>query len=412
MHRDTQLSRWRAVPMMLLKKLLLGAFKKFVQLCRPFVTIRVVSFKGNHFGHLVIGPFIYLLQKQREASRVIDFVFWKFPTKKDSPIGDVWAKEIPGLTRRSGGLSWRLLAWLDHSCGSDSSMASHVLRADSYEYHQSPLVNEGLQKQVFDASCVNEANQLFEALGMSGATKIALLHVRDDSYDLSIGKSGLQNFRNASQTRFQRAVDLLLDRGYQVVTVGNDPSSRSSLVGVFEYHRSPHRSELRDLLIFSAASLAIGTDGGAMNPARVFRVPLLITNSVLSYSVQVNCDFAVHILKNWYQDGKLLSHTECWNPALLPVSFQSDGQRMITDECLIEAGVRLEENSEEDIYAATKDILDLGFRPQESLRSIHDPCQSRFWEIFASRRPNPIPPEAIHSSIAPSFLQKNGNWLT
>jgi len=355
---------------------------------------------------------MYLLRRPKEASRVIDFAFWRHPPREESQISDVWVREIPGLSRRCGGLSWRLLAWLDHHCVSDSLMASHILRTYSFEYHQSPLVNEGLQKHVFDAACANEVNQLLEALGMSGETKLALLHVRDNSYDLSIGKSGLQNFRNANPARFQKAVDLLLDRGYQVVTVGNDPSSPSPLEGVIEYHRSPHRSEFRDLLIFSAASLAIGTDGGAMNPARVFRVPSLFTNGVLSYSIQANCNFAVHILKNWYRDGKLLSHTECWNPALLPVSFQSDGQRMITDECLIEAGIRLEENSEEDIFVATKDILDSDFRSQVSLRSIHDQGQSRFWEIFASRRPNPIPLEAIHSSIAPSFLQKYGNWLT
>ena len=381
----------------------------FVKVLDVVVRIRVIPLKGNHFGHFVAGPYYYLIRKQELVKRSHDIVFWHGSvTNVDAE--KIWLRQIPSLARPKRDVTIRIAKSLHKRWLSMPSMSNHAVNIESQEFLSHRGVNAGLPRNLLIDEEFNDIRDAMNRLGIDLDLPVALLHVRDNSYDVALGKKRVQNWRNSRVEAFQSSVNFLRDRNFQVVSIGNEPSSRLGLEGVVEYHSSELRTPLRDFTIGSVATILVGTEGGPTNLARVFRIPSLFVDGIVRAPIGTDCNFVMHTLKNWRVQGSLISHSNCWSEATLPVKLHH-GCQLINDEELLERGIEFEGNDADTILEATKDFLNASndLVSQGALR--RDEYQLGFWRIFNQHFHGRPRCEFSGSLMAPSFLKRNPHWL-
>jgi putative glycosyltransferase (TIGR04372 family) len=381
-----------------------------VRALRPIIKVRLVRFH-TPYGFMLRCPLYYLLQREEERNnrrRFFDVVFWSGETP-DLEFSQFWQRQIPLLPEFLHRKLWKFLHVIAWYWERNDSMKEHVFDLSLGKNHASDSMNSRRydaakfvtrQDEIELASCL-------ESLGVDPDAQIALIHVRNSSHDVQTASKGSYDVHcaNADAGSFQSAVDFLVDQGFAVLTIGNHPTSASGLSRVVEYHKSPRRTALLDLVIGSKSQLFIGTTAGALSAVAFhFRLPALLTNHLIWNSEITAEPFgygrAVFLLKNVWRDGVRLSQSEVMQ-SRLPTG----------DQALMEAGVSLEDNSGAEILEGLKDLLTLGIEP-EPWRYVHqNEEQKDFWRIFDAHTRLERVCKEDGAIISPSFLKQNPHWL-
>ena len=397
-----------------MKRLHLGRLISFlisipVRLLRPILFVRLVKFHTN-FGFLLRSPLQYrVLREVEDVSKLplkLDIIFWSNPVP-DRDLVRFWMQSFRLLPDFIHNRFYKSLIVVGWYWKQNPSMRNHILDFTD-PFYVSPYLNSPNydarqllrnRDRSMITSCLEELNV--------GWGPIALLHVRDPSHDVQTQSidSYDQHLVNADASTFQPAVDFLVNRGYSVLTVGNHPTSKSKLRGVSEYHRSASRSPLMDLLIGSTASLYLGTAAGApFALALDFKIPSVLTNYYLpcaSFTSELfSFGMACFIPKSIARGDCVLTQSEVM--ALdLPVS----------DRGLSELGLRVIDNSSEEILNALIETLKLGKSLKYWAEKRAESDQLSFWKVFNSRARNSQIGTSHGAIVSSSFLRQNPNWI-
>jgi putative glycosyltransferase (TIGR04372 family) len=125
--------------------------------------------------------------------------------------------------------------------------------------------------------------RILRRAGIDPDRPLVVLHARDSGYH-GIAK---QAFRDAPIASYREAVELLLDRGHQVVRIGDERMPRLPLrrAGYVELPFVREYANFLDPYVISRADFMIGCQSGPCAYARALGVPLLSVNAVLHYTL-------------------------------------------------------------------------------------------------------------------------------
>jgi putative glycosyltransferase (TIGR04372 family) len=158
--------------------------------------------------------------------------------------------------------------------------------------------------------------EILNKIGISPGSKFITLHVREDNFK---GEQGcLHNaHRNANIEDYFEAIDLLIEKGYQVIRLG-EPSSKAVAPkqGVFDYAHSPYKSDWMDIFLCAEADIFLGASGGVFATPQVFGTPLVATNFPPTYLDHSSQDLFIPKLMRDRASKRLLTFKEIFSPPI------------------------------------------------------------------------------------------------
>ena len=197
--------------------------------------------------------------------------------------------------------------------------------------------------------CLDAVGRKFcEQMAIDLAQPIIVLHARDHGYH-GIQK---QAFRNSPIEDYRRAIDYLLEAGYQVIRLGDAKMPKLPIQNP-KYYELPfmlsYESALDPFFVYYARFL-IGSQSGPCSYARAFGTPILSINAVFSYTLltgkqEMGCFKRYRVTEN--ARTRNLSYTEIFDQNL----FQYENKYQFDY-----LGISFENCTEEEILAAVKDM--------------------------------------------------------
>jgi len=117
--------------------------------------------------------------------------------------------------------------------------------------------------------------RFFEAAGFTPDDRIVTLHCREGGFRVD----AFQDLRNVDVASYLPALRRLVERGYRVIRLG-DPSMTPlpPLAGLFDYARSPLKSEELDIVLPGVADFHIGSSSGLSKVPLLYGTPSLFLN--------------------------------------------------------------------------------------------------------------------------------------
>lgn len=206
-------------------------------------------------------------------------------------------------------------------------------------------------------------------VGIDLEAKFVTLHVRERGYKIgrefqdAKGDPRDDSTRNARiETHFD-AIDLLVERGYTVVRIGDPSMTRVSRAGVVDLATSPHRDPVLEVeCIFRSEFLVCG-ESGPLSVAYLTNTPMLTLNATDPIGAFPVRDNQIYLLKN--------------------VTERATGEPLTPPEMLSERYLGhlrepwtwiYRENTSEEISSAVREMLDLveGAPPSDAQRRYAD----------------------------------------
>jgi len=380
-----------------------------VRLLKPWILVRLVRLNVS-FGDSLRAPFSHLVRLEHErrygSRKTFDIAFWR-GTPPNQQLYRLWSRHLRFPPHKLHTILVKPLTVVAWYWERSASMQQHVVDYTCAESIISPFINSKTlsSHQLLSTAEKRDAQRCLEELGVIDAERIALIHVRNSSHDVSDNHVIDNRVCNADAKAFQGAVDHLRDLGYVVITMGNHPSSPAGLDGVVEYHRSAERTPLRDFTLGSVADLYIGTATGAPATLAIqFRIPALWTDQMI---FDTRCPFesfeygqAVVLLKHHFNSGKQMSLREVMLAQLPPV-----------DSRLRDLNVTVEDNSPVEILDGLKDLLALGRQAERWDEKRGSYQQVQFFRLFDQFVKYPRSCKVGGAIISPSFLDRHPHFL-
>jgi putative glycosyltransferase (TIGR04372 family) len=209
-----------------------------------------------------------------------------------------------------------------------------------------------------------------EAMGMPPNAWFVGVHCREAGYVAG----EIHDYRNASIGNYARAMSAIADRGGWCIRLGDATMSPlPPMKNVIDYACGPHRAEWMDVFLCAEARFILGSSSGLYCVGTAFGVPSALANivpmSMLSYGAE-----DINIPKLLYSEhkGRHLSFKEI---------FSSDVANYRFSELYAEAGIRVEENTAEDIQDLALEMLER-HGGGLSYTSEDEALQARFKSLF------------------------------
>jgi len=189
-----------------------------------------------------------------------------------------------------------------------------------------------------------------KSLGMPEGAWFVCLHVREPGW--RDDGSASQAFRNCDIKTYFSAIKTIVDAGGWVVRIG-DPISMTplpSMENVIDLAHSDAKSDWMDVFCCAQCRFQIGSSSGMWPISLAFGVPLIMTNmlpTILAYNF-FSQDLFIPRLCWSINENRYLSFRELLTPPFTTVFRQYSYDSM---------GLRIEENSAEDINEVVKEML-------------------------------------------------------
>lgn len=221
-----------------------------------------------------------------------------------------------------------------------------------------------------EEECVGK-NFLHNILNMPSDAWFVCIYARDGAYYGETPQSP-NWFRNSNIQTFLPAVECILNSGGYVVRIGEKTCQILSHANphFFDYSNSEYRDPFLDIYLLAKCRFLLGTPSGLCHVAHLFRTPSLMANTVNVCNIH-SVDLYIPKKIRDIRTGRLLTFAEflkryhSYNDMGL---FFENG---INQEKKL--GIRYEDNTPEEIAAATQEMLN-------RLQSIHTESAST-WAI-------------------------------
>ena len=378
-----------------------------VRLLSPFLIIRISPIKCRSFGNFLLEPELRILEALEDSIhspsiRRLDIFFCGGGTQglENSALRKLWSQKIVLVESRLVASTWS--KWTQNR-----RMQRHINRSSCRCRDERNLWDKYESRMELSSKQIEDIQNVLEELGVKRNQPIALLHIRDTSYDqfIKAAESNFDYYRNASPINHQLAVDELNNRGFAVLAIGNQGSWSRELSDVIDYSGSAHRSELRDVSVGAVASLYLGSEAAPSNLPLLFRKPQLLTNNTRIAELSTSSQLKMHVFKEHRLAGQALTQSRIWNGDLADYEKDFD---------LTEAGLELIDNTSDEIRAGLLDLLQVMSSEEKYSEFKSEVRQQQFWEVFASgvkRNPNFRERHGeLRALVAPSFLRKRLEW--
>jgi len=145
-------------------------------------------------------------------------------------------------------------------------------------------------------------NLILEELEISNP--YVCLVVRDSGYDIRVDPSNVENqkYRQTPIHDFELSLQLLLDRGYNVVRMGRDSNTsfKETRRGVVDYSHKPLiQSDERDVLLFEHCTFVLTTVSGPDELGSFFRKRLYRVNASPIKNIVISPQYPLTLLSDY-----------------------------------------------------------------------------------------------------------------
>jgi putative glycosyltransferase (TIGR04372 family) len=228
----------------------------------------------------------------------------------------------------------------------------------------------------------DQAEPVCRRLGIDPDRPLVVVHTREHGYHALRG----QRFRNTDVRNYVPALRRLVERGFQVVRVGDRKMTRvyREVPGLIELPFAPDYHPALDVYLISRCRFMISCQSGPCSYARAFGKPNLVVNAVYHYTLLPERHELIAF--KTYRDART------GRPLGVDELFRAGAHLLDRTRHFEEAGIELEEMTPGEILAATDEMvgwLDDPGRPET-------PAQRRFrgLMVWHAAHPNAAHPLA------------------
>jgi putative glycosyltransferase (TIGR04372 family) len=341
-----------------------------------------VGYYPNAVGHAVLDPF-HLVQLFRD--RFDHLVILRGPGEVYHPATRLAAEVIGQFVNQIeldhpqlltfawhglGELRHRNLTFLLHNYWSLNRLAyrartdpSHPMSRERSYFAPPPKV-------------IHQAESLCRRIGIDPTRPLVVVHTREHGYH----KLGVQRFRNTNARNYVPALRRLIDRGFQVVRVGDEKMTRvgREVPGLIELPFVRGYHPVLDVYLIWRCRFMISCQSGPCSYARAFGKPNLVLNAVYHHTLLPEHNELIAF--------KTYRAAKTGRPLGVEELFRA-GAHLLDRTCHFEeAGMELEEMTPDEILAATDEMLEWLDDPTRT----ETPAQKRFRRLMAwhSAHPN------------------------
>jgi putative glycosyltransferase (TIGR04372 family) len=219
----------------------------------------------------------------------------------------------------------------------------------AYEARRNPNhpMSRGRKYLQLPAKMIDPAEHLCRRLRISTDRPIVVLHTREHGYHRLRG----QAFRNADVRNYVPAVRTLVERGYQVVRIGDRKMSsiRREVPELIELPRLDGYDPILDPYFIERCEFMISCQSGPCSLARALGKPNLVVNGVYNHTTLPEHNELFAFKRYFDRGGAELSVEEALNRG---------AHLFDRTEHFDRAGIRLEDTTEEEIHASVLEMLD------------------------------------------------------
>lgn len=239
---------------------------------------------------------------------------------------------------------------------------------------------------------------------------LVCVFVRDSAYLNELERRrnvnrSYHNFRNANIKNYELAINWLIDKGFQVIRIGElaERSVEINRPGFFDYAFSDYRTAKLDVCLIGISEFVLGTASGPTDVATVLGVPHLATDYAPFHLVPLGAK-DMYLPKKIYdiRTGEMIPFMKYFH-SFSKTSKLTEILSLITDGNLWnEYQVGFCDNTADEILSAVKEMIN---RLKETLhlseeeRDLHFRYFERYWSK------NPLRPPK--TPIGTEFLKKN-----
>lgn len=363
-----------------------------ITLLRPFIVIRFGSLRSDRIGHFTADTEAYLCAKDEEKSRIktLDIIGCHEPVC-NLQILKMWSRTFK-ITR--GELLWRIL---DSSCQYWTRSTTHHIQLYA-RYKDYPLFLKYESHLKFTNTENQKGLELIKRLGIPEGSPWICIHNRDSKYldDLCKTRVIHHDYRNFSIESMRAAAEVLTDRGYYVIRVGDVVEEKliSENVKIIDYANSSMRSDFLDIFLLSKCMFFLGNDSGLWCVPWLFKRPLVKTN----FSLIIESNYPCYIIfKRFYHTKRkvFLSLREIFESGLA-----SAGQTYMYKQ----ADIELINNTPEEITDIAIEVDDR-MKKKWNPHPDDDELQKKFWDIYLNYTSEKKGVE-IYAKVGSAFLRK------
>jgi len=384
----------------------------------PIIRIRIALLHSDRLGHFTANTELYLCEQDLNKSkkRQIDLHYLiKTPSIYEALIKGISRRacnnQIARMWKRELNiLPFFLLRPLDLIIRSFKGLSSfHALAARGGNRDLDNLLKDSAPHLSFTSEEDRHGKATLISMGMPEGAKFVCLNVRDNAYHSSESLA-YHDYRNTDIQNYVLASEELCSRGYFVIRMGKKVNTAilSDNPMIIDYATNGMRSDFMDVYLGAKCNFCITVGSGFDGICDIFRRPIVEVNhvpicSIYSWGTVLPVSLFKHFID--IKTNRELTLNEIIKRDL---AF-SHGSSYYEEK-----GVRLEENSAEEIRDAVVEMEDRLAGNWQN-RSEDEVLQDQFWKIYLA---NMVGPNGVQyhgstrSNYSAKFLRNNKIWLS
>lgn len=306
-------------------------------------------------GHAILDPFYFIAQNKDKFDRLIFIgpprVSYRPASRACLQIVEQYGDYYETSSDILLNLSWMSLG--HHQAGRFTFIIDHYWMLLRHAVHRTrepadPYKHNGWHLQL-PPYYAEIAEAFAKRHGIDFDRPLVVMHVRDKGYH----GIALQSYRDSAVGNYREAVEYLLDRGFQVIRIGDKSMPKLDLQrqGYFETpFLSGYAYEIDPYLI-AKSRFMIGCQSGPCAFARALGVPILTVNAVLHYTL-LPSPMEMACFKRYFAVVDGVSQELTIEQALDRGCYHFDNSFQYE-----EAGIRVENALPEEITASVMDMV-------------------------------------------------------
>jgi putative glycosyltransferase (TIGR04372 family) len=378
-----------------------------VRFTSGWVVIRWGAYVVHALGHFALNTELYLCEKDRgintPSRKFIDLLYVPNTTVSNHQLLKMWRRIIPTYPAAPV----QAIEWLNRLIPGGSI---HNIGANAH--NDRDILNLLVQTKAhleFTEEEEERGQQFLKKLGIAGGASFICLNVRDAAYYRAVGMANdRQAYRDSSIENYVLAAETMANRGFFVIRMGRKVEAplKSNSKKIVDYAYDGLGDEFLDLYLGAKCYMCLSAGSGFDAIPAIFRRPVSFVNLLPIETPASSGTYIVYSSRAHYDlsTGKRLTLREIVGRNVV---------YGVTPERYAEAGIRLEENSPEEIRDVAIETIDR-LQGKWTVDPYGEELQRRFREIMPLSMQDSIgrPMHGhFHIRYSEKFLKNNPWWL-
>jgi len=332
----------------------------FMVILRPFVLIRVGQLISSRLGHFAGNTEMYLCERDHiySARKVLDFFCLQDGNVCNEQLLKMFKRIIKIVPPYLNDLISSINLILELLSNKINFLGKHIAKPINSDRDIKNILESSRQHIYFTKDELKFGEQKLIEWGIPQKTKLILVFARDSSYLTKFQPMvdfSYHDYRDCEIKTFSHFANEFAKKGYYVLRMGVTAKEPLNVNNdkVIDYAFNGMRSDFMDIFLAHRCHFIITTGNGGDAPSIFnFRKPAGFVNFSPLFHIPTFLRKSVVLLKNHVdiKTKKTLTISEIYNRKV---------DSCLTENCFLEKGVELKENSPEEVLAVANEVEEL-----------------------------------------------------